>query len=522
MNNMPIKNDSNLTISNSFNEKVNMMYISKSDSTSNSNIGMIDNDVKARNSNNYNNDQNNINLPSLTKTLSMTSVSLINKYNLSPVIKEKGIDESKKGINCLKQMIKEISQKTSKKTIATIDLQNTESGEIIKDNPLSIMRVSSLLNDTTNNNKHFIKEDEIESEKGTGRKRKRRKNSKNNLKKLKNEDSIINNTIYEEGNSNNYSYQPSVNAYNNNGLNSDQPFINQYQNTPPPNVNNIYNNNVSQTQRPYSDIYNNNDLYYNNINDNNNNMNNNISINNKINNNMNNNINNNIDKNISNTMNSVVSNNMNNMIENNMNCNTSNNINNNQNVALNINSNDKKKLDFRQVIISSDNNKINTQNKEVKEDDESFYRKDHVKIVIVETKAKQCKKKFYVCDFPGCGREFSRRFNLKMHQAIHNPKRERPFICDKCGKSFCRIYELRRHEVVHSKERKFVCEYCQQKFSRKDPLLRHLAKRCKFILNNNINNSNSKGNNKTVNNDNYDNSNKHNSMSMNNITNPPI
>jgi len=176
-----------------------------------------------------------------------------------------------------------------------------------------------------------------------------------------------------------------------------------------------------------------------------------------------NNMNNNVNNNLNNVNNNIGNNNMNNNINNNIN---------NRSYTSSVNPNDKKKIDFRQVIISSDdNNKLNTQSKEVKEDDESFYRKDHVKIVIVETKAKQCKKKFYVCDFPGCGREFSRRFNLKMHQAIHNPKRERPFICDKCGKSFCRIYELRRHEVVHSKERKFVCEYCQQKFSRKDPLL---------------------------------------------------
>ena len=146
-----------------------------------------------------------------------------------------------------------------------------------------------------------------------------------------------------------------------------------------------------------------------------------------------------------------------------------NNINNINNQGLNSNANDNKIIDFRQVVLGNENN---TKNNDVKnENDESFYRKDHVKVVIIETKNKQCKKKFYVCDFPGCGREFSRRFNLKMHQAIHNPKRERPFICDKCGKSFCRIYELRRHEVVHSKERKFVCEYCNQKFSRKDPLL---------------------------------------------------
>ncbi|KAL6611015.1 hypothetical protein U3516DRAFT_634426 [Neocallimastix sp. 'constans'] len=88
-----------------------------------------------------------------------------------------------------------------------------------------------------------------------------------------------------------------------------------------------------------------------------------------------------------------------------------------------------------------------------------------------------------------------------MHQAIHNPKRERPFICDKCGKSFCRIYELRRHEVVHSKERKFVCEYCNQKFSRKDPLLRHLAKRCKILLNKSNENSALKKNNEDILND---------------------
>jgi len=427
-------NNSILTVTNSFNDKVNSLNLSNGNFNSNMGIenGQNNNIIMNRNNNETNNNMSK--LPSLTKTLSMTSVSLINEYNLTPIIKEKGIDESKKGINCLKQMIKEISQKPSKKTIATIDLINTESGEIIKENSPSVMRVSSLLNDNSNDIMYN------DNEKVLGRKRKRRKTSKTSDKKLKND-----NTIDEGQNYSLYQSQiPTGNTYNNQY---------QYQDTHASSINVQYNNNNFNNPNPL------NSYNYNPVNNEGNNI----------------------------------------QYYNNDNNNFNNNDNNNSNPSQNSNSsgsvNDKKKLDFRQVIISSDKNNVVSQKQEVNEDDESFYRKDHVKIVIIETKNKQCKKKFYVCDFPGCGREFSRRFNLKMHQAIHNPKRERPFICDKCGKSFCRIYELRRHEVVHSKERKFVCEYCNQKFSRKDPLLRHLNKRCKILLNRNNDNSNTSNSN---------------------------
>ena len=181
-------NSSILTVTNSFNDKVNSISLSNSNFNSNMGIenGQSNNIIMNRNNNEANNNMSK--LPSLTKTLSMTSVSLINEYNLTPIIKEKGIDESKKGINCLKQMMKEISQKSSKKTIATIDLINTESGEIIKENSPSVMRVSSLLNDNSN--------DMMYNDNEKGRKRKRRKTSKTSVKKLKNDNTVDEGIIY--------------------------------------------------------------------------------------------------------------------------------------------------------------------------------------------------------------------------------------------------------------------------------------------------------------------------------------
>ncbi|KAG5458591.1 MAG: hypothetical protein BJ554DRAFT_1157, partial [Olpidium bornovanus] len=51
----------------------------------------------------------------------------------------------------------------------------------------------------------------------------------------------------------------------------------------------------------------------------------------------------------------------------------------------------------------------------------------------------------FVCDHPGCGRAFARRFNLGTHQETHLPGSNRRYRCDKCAKAFSRKHDLGRH-----------------------------------------------------------------------------
>ncbi|ORX92851.1 hypothetical protein K493DRAFT_316332 [Basidiobolus meristosporus CBS 931.73] len=81
----------------------------------------------------------------------------------------------------------------------------------------------------------------------------------------------------------------------------------------------------------------------------------------------------------------------------------------------------------------------------------------------------------YSCDFPSCGKTFTRLYNLKSHFRTHTD--DRPFACDKCDQTFSRNHDLKRHYKIHSGVKPFSCEYCGKKFSRMDALGRHRAKR---------------------------------------------
>ncbi|KAJ3101608.1 hypothetical protein HDU96_009920 [Phlyctochytrium bullatum] len=84
--------------------------------------------------------------------------------------------------------------------------------------------------------------------------------------------------------------------------------------------------------------------------------------------------------------------------------------------------------------------------------------------------------KVFFCPVEGCGKPFTRRFNLKTHLNVHNPTRPRPFPCPEpsCTKSFVRIHDLERHAVVHSGDKLYVCEACGVAFTRLDARKRHV------------------------------------------------
>ncbi|KAK9760227.1 hypothetical protein K7432_015990 [Basidiobolus ranarum] len=100
------------------------------------------------------------------------------------------------------------------------------------------------------------------------------------------------------------------------------------------------------------------------------------------------------------------------------------------------------------------------ENVDIKEPEEG----DHDKTVTV-----------YSCDFPSCGKTFTRLYNLKSHYRTHTD--DRPFACDKCDQTFSRNHDLKRHYKIHSGVKPFNCEHCGKKFSRMDALGRHRAKR---------------------------------------------
>lgn len=73
-----------------------------------------------------------------------------------------------------------------------------------------------------------------------------------------------------------------------------------------------------------------------------------------------------------------------------------------------------------------------------------------------------------------CGKEFTTKWNLKLHRWTHASRTSKPFKCDQCNGAFIRQSDYQAHINSHKSVRPYTCNYCGCKFIRKYNCQRHV------------------------------------------------
>lgn len=73
-----------------------------------------------------------------------------------------------------------------------------------------------------------------------------------------------------------------------------------------------------------------------------------------------------------------------------------------------------------------------------------------------------------------CGKEFTTKWNLKLHKWTHTSRTSKPFKCEQCNGAFIRLTDFQAHMNSHKSVRPYTCNYCGCKFIRKYNCQRHV------------------------------------------------